>query len=79
MSHTVRVEFISEIAVSLPSISSRPLRLSWGGGLEKVDTPSPFLQWLHVPSHVGIHGNEQVDKVADASRSYGPPPPRRLG
>ena len=30
------------------------------------------MRWLHVPSHVGIHGNTEADTLADMGRRQSP-------
>ena len=37
----------------------------WQQLLGEVEAPGPFVQWLHVPSHIGVHGNDTADLLAD--------------
>ena len=36
--------------------------------LDLPDTIGSEIQWLHIPSHIGIKGNERADSLADQGR-----------
>ena len=40
----------------------------WTQVLDILDDIGPEIQWLHVPSHIGICGNEKADSFADEGR-----------
>ena len=52
----------------------------WTGGpcgpvgttLHEITRAGPAVRWLHVPSHVGIHGNTKADTLADMGRRRSP-------
>ena len=44
----------------------------WMELLELVDTVSPTLRWLRVPSHTDIPGNERADTLAEEGRVSSP-------
>ena len=44
----------------------------WTQVLDILDDIGPEIQWLHVPSHIGICGNEKADSFADEGRRRSP-------
>ena len=40
--------------------------------LDLLDDIGSEVQWLHVPSHIGIRGNERADLLADEGRRLSP-------
>ena len=41
---------------------------SWQQLLGELEAPGPSVQWLHVPSHIGVRGNDKADLLADMGR-----------
>ena len=44
----------------------------WEQLLQEIERAGPAVRWLHVPSHVGIHGNTKADTLADMGRRWSP-------
>ena len=42
----------------------------WTQMLNILDEIGPEIQWLHVPSHIGIRGNEKADFLANEGRQW---------
>ena len=40
--------------------------------LELIDRYGTEIKWMHIPSHVGIRGNEKADQLADLGRRKSP-------
>ena len=40
----------------------------WAQDLELTDRYGTEIKWMHIPSHIGIRGNEQADQLADLGR-----------
>ena len=44
----------------------------WTHVLDILEKVGSEVQWLHVPSHIGIRGNEKADTLADEGRRRSP-------
>ena len=44
----------------------------WTQVLDLLDTIGAEVQWLRIPSHIGIRGNERADNLADEGRRKSP-------
>ena len=44
----------------------------WEQLLQEITRAGPAVRWLHVPSHVRIHGNTKADTLADTGRRRSP-------
>ena len=54
------------------SLSDRPLIPLWAQILELTERHGTEIKWMHVPSHLGIRGNEKADQLADLGRRKSP-------
>ena len=44
----------------------------WSQILATIEEPGAQVQWLHVPSHIGVVGNDKADLLADMGRRKSP-------
>ena len=44
----------------------------WSQILATIEEPGSQVQWLHVPSHIGVVGNDKADLLADMGRRKSP-------
>ena len=45
----------------------------WNQRLHETESQGTAIQWLHVPSHIGVDGNTHADWLADIGRRRSPP------
>ena len=44
----------------------------WTQLLHETESQGTAIQWLHVPSHIGVDGNTHADRLADIGRRCSP-------